>query len=41
MESVDTRLVYAATSVNQMVDALVGMIARSTQAKGGGISSKL
>jgi hypothetical protein len=29
MESMDTRLVYAAASVNQMADALVAMIARS------------
>lgn len=41
LEAVDTRLVYAATTVNQMSEALVGMIARSEQTKGGRISSKL
>lgn len=43
LDSVNTRLVYSATSVNQIVEALVGMIARSSQAKGKGsrISSKL
>ncbi len=35
MESVDTRLVYAAASVNQMADALVGMIARSRRREDG------
>jgi acyl-CoA synthetase (AMP-forming)/AMP-acid ligase II len=38
LQSVDTRLVYSATSVNQMAEALVGMIARSGKAR---ISSKL
>lgn len=44
LESVDTRLVYAATSITQMADALIGMIERSGQAaktKGNRVSSKL